>query len=240
MIQLRQRSERATFTVEPILYGHSVHGAPLLYFPAQIDVDQAGLIFAGTHGDETASISALSCALRTLVENQQKHHVILSVNPDGNQLGTRSNANYVDLNRNFPTRNQLIEDTVYRWNGRAKTRDVIIKSRNGTSPEPETEALIGLITQLKPLFSISFHEPLACIDDPSMSHLAHWLSNRFNLPVVPNVGYETPGSFGTWCKENDLPCVTVEFPAVSPDDSSETYLAAITQLLSSSTTELLG
>lgn len=234
----RRRSERGTFILEPVHYGLSVYGAPLLYFPAQIEVENAGLIIAGTHGDETASIMALSCALRTLTKNQQKHHIILSINPDGNQLGTRSNANSVDLNRNFPTQNQLNEDTVYRWNSTADVRDVVIKTSNGLL-EPEIDALLRLIDELNPRFTISFHEPLACIDDPDLSKLAYWLSNTFDLPVVEDIGYETPGSYGTWCKEKQLPCVTVELPPISPDEASERYLVPLTQLLCTSTDELL-
>lgn len=239
MSLFRKRSERATFINTPIRYGLSVYKAPLLYFPAQIETDHAGLIIAGTHGDETASISTLSCALRTLSKEQQKHHVILSVNPDGNLLGTRSNANYVDLNRNFPTHNQLSEDTVYRWNSLATTRDVVIKTRSKREIEPEIDALIKLIQKINPTFTVSFHEPLACIDDPNLSTLGDWLSQHFDLPVVEDIGYETPGSYGTWCKENQLHCVTIELPPVSPDEASNRYLTPIIELLSISTHQLL-
>ena len=33
------------------------------------------------------------------------------------------------------------------------------------------------------------------------------------LPVVPDVGYSTPGSFGTWCAEQGIPILTWELPA---------------------------
>ena len=233
MLNLRPRHHRASFLIKPIQYGRSVYGAPLLYFPAQINSDNAGLIFAGTHGDETASISTLSCALRSIEPNQLQHNVILSINPDGNQLGIRSNANCVDLNRNFPTQNQLHQDTVYRWNSSASSRDVVIKTASSNKIEPETQSLIELINQLKPKFTVSFHEPLACVDDPNFSRLALWLSKQFSLPVVKDVGYETPGSFGTWCQENRTPCVTVELPAISADSASETYINPMIRLLTS-------
>jgi protein MpaA len=38
------------------------------------------------------------------------------------------------------------------------------------------------------------------------------------------VGYETPGSFGSWCADLSLPCITAEFPPISSDEASEKYL----------------
>ncbi|GAL30992.1 gamma-D-glutamyl-meso-diaminopimelate amidase [Vibrio variabilis] len=43
-------------------------------------MEERGLILAGTHGDETASTVALSCALRSLPSEYLKHDVILSMN----------------------------------------------------------------------------------------------------------------------------------------------------------------
>ncbi|MEF1228087.1 murein tripeptide amidase MpaA, partial [Vibrio fortis] len=123
-MSLIPRTERAAFSIKPLTYGSSVLGAPLLYFPAQIESDARGLILAGTHGDETASIAGLSCALRSLPAANLRHDVILSMNPDGNQLGTRANANQVDLNRAFPTQNRKEDGTVYRWSSNTPVRDV--------------------------------------------------------------------------------------------------------------------
>ncbi|MHC6802653.1 murein tripeptide amidase MpaA, partial [Vibrio antiquarius] len=50
-MSLIPRTERATFLIRPTTYGHSVLGAPLLYFPAQVESASRGLILAGTHGD---------------------------------------------------------------------------------------------------------------------------------------------------------------------------------------------
>lgn len=228
--QLRPQSERALFLIQPVIFGQSRLGAPLLYFPAQIDSDERGLIIAGTHGDETASVSALSCALRSMQSGNLRHDVILSLNPDGNQLGTRANARQVDLNRAFPTRNWTEEGTVYRWSCASKERAVKVSTGQKDELEPEIEALIALINERRPSFVVSFHEPLACIDDPEMSALGHWLSERLALPMVMDVGYDTPGSFGTWCKEQDLPCITVELPPISMDQALQDYLSAIIDL----------
>ena len=231
MIQHRPRSERGQLAVAGEYYGSSLLGAPLLYFPAAISSPDTGLIIAGTHGDEGAAIVTLSCALRSIAPNQLRHHVVLAVNPDGCQLGLRANANGVDLNRNFPAANWRSGDTVYRWNSAAEARDVKLSTGGRPGSEPETQALCHLIHRLKPRWVVSFHEPLACIEDPASSQLGVWLSHKFALPLVTSVGYETPGSFGSWCADLSLPCITAEFPPISADAASESYLDAMVELL---------
>ena len=231
MIQHRPRSERGQLAVAGETYGKSMLGAPLLYFPAARSGPDTGLVIAGTHGDENAAVVTLSCALRSIAPAQLRHHVILAVNPDGCQLGLRSNANGVDLNRNFPAANWRSGDTVYRWNSVAEARDVRLSTGGRPGSEPETQGLCHLIHRLKPRWVVSFHEPLACIEDPDSSALGVWLANKFALPLVTSVGYETPGSFGSWCADLSLPCITAEFPPISADAASESYLAAMVELL---------
>ncbi|WP_215800139.1 murein tripeptide amidase MpaA [Pantoea dispersa] len=212
-------------------YGHSVLGAPLLWFPAPAADEDSGLIIAGTHGDENAAVATLSAAMRTLPDTLRRHHVILAVNPDGCQLGLRANVNGVDLNRNFPAANWQAGDTVYRWNSVADARDVLLSTGNAPASEPETAALCQLIHRIRPRWVVSWHEPLACIDDPHHSSLASWLAEQTGLPVVSSVGYATPGSFGSWCADLSLPCITAEMPAISVDEATEVYLDAMINLL---------
>ncbi|MEX9252256.1 murein tripeptide amidase MpaA [Pseudenterobacter timonensis] len=227
----RPRTERGAFPPGTEHYGRSLLGAPLIWFPAPQADRNSGLIIAGTHGDENSSIVTLSCALRTLAPERRRHHVILTVNPDGCQLGLRANARGVDLNRNFPAANWRAGETVYRWNSAAPERDVVLLTGEKPGSEPETQGLCKLIHQLKPAWVVSFHDPLACIEDPHETRLGVWLADAFALPLVKSVGYETPGSFGSWCADLGLNCITAEFPAISSDEASEKYLQAMTDLL---------
>lgn len=88
----RPRTERGVFPRGTEHYGRSFLGAPLIWFPTPQADRHSGLIIAGTHGDENSSIVTLSCALRTLAPERRRHHVVLTVNPDGCQLGLRANA----------------------------------------------------------------------------------------------------------------------------------------------------
>lgn len=231
MDQLRVRSERGRLSSLGQPYGNSLLGAPLLYFPAPSPDRDSGLIIAGTHGDETAAVVALSCALRSISAAQQRHHVVLAVNPDGCQLGLRANAGGVDLNRNFPAANWQHGETVYRWNSAARERDVILSTGDTPGSEPETQALCRLIHRLQPAWVVSLHEPLGCVEDPMSTALGERLAQTLTLPLVTSVGYETPGSFGSWCRERDLSCITVELPPISADEASECYLSALVELL---------
>ncbi|HEY8568965.1 murein tripeptide amidase MpaA [Microbulbifer sp.] len=229
--QLRPRAARGLFQHQRRQYGQSALGAPLLYFPAEVRDEHTGMVLAGTHGDEVAAVVTLSCALRSLEAGQLRHHVVLAVNPDGCQLGTRSNARGVDLNRNFATSNWKADGTVYRWNSAAEERDVYLSTGDSAGSEPESAALCHLIGELRPAWLVSIHEPLACVDDPLQSPLGHWLAERIELPLVADPGYTTPGSFGTWCAEQGYPCITLEYPPISADVASEEYLEAMIELL---------
>jgi len=230
MPPLRPRTQRGHFCHPRLQYGQSELGAPLFYFPAQSGAGH-GMVMAGTHGDEVAAVVALSCALRSLPPERLRHHVILAVNPDGCQLGLRANARGVDLNRNFATNNWDAGGSVYRWNSAAEARDVRLGTGSAAGSEAETHALCQLIDRLQPAWVVSIHEPLACVEDPDNCALGQWLSRGLQLPLVTDVGYLTPGSFGTWCAERKLPCITVEFPPVSADAACEDYLQALTELL---------
>ena len=86
---------------------------------------------------------------------------------------------------------------------------------SGESPgsEAETRELLECVQRLKPRTVISLHAPLACVEDPQATPLAKWIAAKVDLPLVPNVGYETPGSFGTWSAEQGINIITWELPS---------------------------
>ena len=74
----------------------------------------------------------------------------------------------------------------------------------------------------------------ACIDDAKQGPLAHWLSQRTGLPLVKEVGYPTPGSFGTWGAEQGIGVVTYEFPLATTDAIVREHVPVLVDLLTDS------
>ena len=111
--------------------------------------------------------------------------MILAVNPDGCQLGLRANARGIDLNRNFPAANWRAGETVYRWNSSAEERDVVLLTGDTPGSEPETQALCQLIHKIHPAWVVTFHDPLACIEDPRHTELGEWLANASPCRLSP-------------------------------------------------------
>ncbi|MCR9243901.1 MAG: murein tripeptide amidase MpaA [bacterium] len=211
----RPRQERGTFVAEPSTYGTSRLGAPLQVWRPTGPC--AALVFAGIHGDEGETTAVLSWAMRQLAEPPPRCAVVLAANPDGLCRGTRANAVGVDLNRNFPTTNWTAEPVVHRVMS-DEPRDIELSTGASAGSEPEVQALVRLIEELRPSDAVvAVHAPLACVEDPTGSPLGKWLAERSNLPLVDDIGYATPGSFGSWAAENDYHEITYEFGVDSPE-----------------------
>jgi protein MpaA len=227
-VKLRPRPEWGTLPWEPTTYGHSVRGLPLeVWRPSQ---HCRLVIFAAIHGEEPETTYALSRALRQLTEPPPDCAVVLAANPDGLMRGTRGNARGVDLNRNFPSRDWQPNPITHR-STIEDVSDVRLSPGAHPASEPETQALLALIAELKPDAVIALHAPLACIDDANASPLGHRLAERTGMPLVRDVGYPTPGSFGSWGMDHGVPVVTYEFPLAATEVLMRDHVPVLVELL---------
>jgi murein peptide amidase A len=185
----------------------SAGGKPI-YFCEISSGKQVILVIGSIHGDErvTSDIVAKladSCShwKRESLENTLVFIPI--ANPDGYKLRLRTNANKVDINRNFPTKD---------WIPTSKADRYFPGPRPAS--EPETEFIMSLISQYSPRLIISVHMPLNMINyDGPAEDVANGMSLLNGYTVRKSIGYETPGSLGTYAgAERNIPVITLEVP----------------------------
>lgn len=128
------------------------------------------------------------------------------LNPDGMQLGTRTNANGVDLNRNFPTKNWGEDSSL------AGDNPSDYYGGNSAGSEIETQFVIDVIEKYKPELIITLHAPYKVVNyDGPAREIAEKISEIIKYPVEASIGYPTPGSFGTYAGvERQIPTITLE------------------------------
>lgn len=227
-MNLRPRPLWGTIPWAPTTYGRSVLGLPLEVWRPRGTCKL--LVFAAIHGEEPETTYALSRALRQLVEPPEHSAVVLAANPDGVTRGTRGNARGVDLNRNFPSSDWRPGSVTHR-STIEDTSDILLSTGESPASEPETRALLSLIRELEPRAVVALHAPLACIDDANESPLGQRLAQRTGMPLVRDVGYPTPGSFGSWGSDHGVPVVTYEFPLAATEVLMRDHVPVLVELL---------
>ena len=191
----------------------SVQGAPLYMRDVGADNGKVRVLVVGTmHGDELSSASVALHWIKLAADEgmqmpQPVHWRFLPVlNPDGMvaRPPKRTNANGVDLNRNFPTPNWE-RDAANYWEKRTGKDP---RRWPGPKPlsEPETRFLHEQMEKFKPHLIVSIHAPYGVLD--------------FDGPMVPpsrlgrlyldQVGI-FPGSLGNFGGvHKGVPVVTIE------------------------------
>jgi len=201
--------------------GHrSVRGRPLVATHVRSERRDAPrvVLLGGHHGDELTSVTTTMKWIRELRERDTgvDWFVFPAVNPDGvlARPASRTNANGVDLNRNFPAENWRSEPQ----DGRAR-----YNPGNAPASEPETRMLMEAIEALRPDAILSIHGPLGLVD----------LDGQ--VPVPGNFGHlpfgdlrPYPGSLGSYgFRAKNIPVVTIELKNASympPEDAIKAVL----------------
>lgn len=191
----------------------SVEGRPIEVFSFG-KASRTILLMAGVHGDEANGVEMVRGILG-LLQNidpailANRVVVMPLVNPDGYEESARRNARNIDINRNFPT----------------KDFDGGEDRPGGVEPasEPETKAILDVVSYFDPYLIISMHEALACVNynGTTAVGIAERMSDICGLPAVGDIGYPCPGSMGTYYGfERELPVITLELRHEADDRES--------------------
>lgn len=186
------------------------------------------LIIGVIHGDEPEGEFLINNFLAGFPDFDEKFLFIPCLNPDGWEMETRTNANGVDINRNFPTLNWEKTNKIIK-NGE------INRYWGGETPasETETQFIIKIVEKYQPSLIITLHTPFKVVNyDGNAEKIAEKIAEIFNYKVEASIGYPTPGSFGTWAGiEKNIPIITLEMdeeiPAVELIEPFETMLDMI-------------
>jgi len=222
-------SETPLPNIETFSIGNSVEGRPIL--ATRYGLGPNSIILAGAiHGFEKNTarlVEELQIGLDGQVPDGWRIYLIPILNPDGYANGTRWNANFVDLNRNWDTPNWS-RDTCY-------DQAQLIPGGGGTQPfsEPETIAFSTWLLSLaamtgSPPMVISYHayHEGGLVLPGYLATGAAWITYppaaEFGMRYASASGYpysETwpycpmTGELSNWCAENGIPCLLVELHA---------------------------
>ena len=134
--------------IETRVIGRSVDGRPITAYRMGTPGGRVVLLIGEIHGDETKGclITRLLRTMPTPVGIDM--WLIDTMNPDGEVDGTRTNANGVDLNRNFEV----------GWNYIPRSTTNHQYSGEHPADQPETRAVEAFIREIRPSIGIWYHQ----------------------------------------------------------------------------------
>lgn len=188
----------------------SSKGEPIEHFdyPARAGgLKKRILVISQIHGDEHQSgdLSRLWVNRLNAIKNPSNHwRIIPALNPDGIVNKTRYNANKVDLNRNFPTKDWN-DFALEHWTQVQKSHPRRYPGQSAGS-EKETICAINQINDFKPDLVVAIHTPygLFDFDGPTDKKI------KTNLLPWRRLG-TFPGSLGRYLwDERGIPTLTIE------------------------------
>jgi len=166
------------------------------------------LVMGGIHGDEPATVDLLvelagDLGNRADLADLPPFWLLPAANPDGLARNRKNSERDVDLNRNFPARSFSTTHAPGYFPGPAPLS------------EPETQAIAALLAREPIRGAVAVHAPFGCVNyDGPAAAWAQVVAAACGWPAQADIGYPTPGSFGSWLGvDRGLPVLTLELPA---------------------------
>ncbi|MHB1089772.1 MAG: DUF2817 domain-containing protein [Ilumatobacteraceae bacterium] len=177
------------------IIGTSVEGRPIEAFRRGTPGGTVILVIGSIHGDEVAGMGVVSNLKTIDLPSGIDLWLVPTMNPDGVAHITHTNANGVDLNRNFPYRwKKIYQLGSWQYSGETK------------ASEPETKAMVKFIREIKPALGIWYHQDLNRISPGTGTDgkLRARYSRITGLPLKRITGGTYWGIAATWLR-NRIP-----------------------------------
>lgn len=178
------------------------------------------IFVGGTHGDEKSSVYTMNSlvdhleASPNLIANNSTVIIIPNLNPDGFAQNRRTNANNVDLNRNFPSNN---------WKqGVTMPGGEYLSNGGGSAPlsEPESNALANYVLAQDPVLVLTYHSSGGMVIANESGNSWDMTYNygkktglwaRKNSELGTTFNYDTTGAFEDWLHDkHSIPTLLIE------------------------------
>ena len=174
---------------EKRIIGKSVEGRDIEAFNLGTKGGIVVLVIGVIHGDEDAGLGIIDALRSAEIPTGVDLWLVPSMNPDGVANDTRKNANGVDLNRNFP----------YRW-GKIGKPNYWQYAGTSRASEPETQAMVKFIREIKPDLGIWYHQDLNIISPGTGidGKLRTRYSQHSGIPLKRITGGTYTGVAATW------------------------------------------
>ena len=200
--------------------GQSVEGSPILIrsFHTAANKNEKDktrhpriLLIGGIHGNEYASISTVFKLITLLDEHYTgSYHwqIVPLLNPDGllQKTSSRTNADGVDLDRNFPTSGGD-HNAVQYWEENTNRNPMYFPGKEALS-EPESQWLVEKIEQYRPDAIITIHSPHNSRGYKSSNIKQSKIGAQYQQSITT-----FPGSFNQYVGTRiNIPILTVELP----------------------------
>lgn len=206
--------------VETREIGTSVEGRPINAVRRGTAGGRVVLVVGVIHGDEDDGVAILDLLEQYEVPAGVDLWLVESMNPDGQAAQDRHNANQVDLNRNFPA----------GWGPIGVPGDGQYAGPSEAS-EPETQAMIAFVDEIRPDLVIWYHQDLFRIN-PGKGRdgaIRQRYAELVGLPLVSITGGTYTGVAATWVRRTIEPGVSfiVELGATLSPDEADVHARAV-------------
>jgi protein MpaA len=201
--------------------GRSVQGRPITLIRRGVPGGARILVVGVIHGNEAAGAAVVDRLRTEVVPDGVELFLVPSINPDGQAVSDRQNANLVDLNRNFPA----------NWAPLGSPGDW---QYGGAAPasEPETRTMVALGEAVRPDLILWYHQDLNRIAPGTgrNGEIRARFAEITGLPIVDISGGTYTGTAAQWAgtvQTDSGTGITVELGPTISDAQVGAHVAAI-------------